>query len=273
MVKVNRKIHYSQHIALSSFVLIMNQRLFHTFTFFQLNPIGLFLVNLSAPLIGLAGYVVTGYSVYFHSPNYRCGPNINCNLDPLLYLLLEIVPLIMIYTVIVIFKIQFTSGGLVGFIFYTQILDALFLDVIDKSRATSQWSLTLKWAFLLIYRVPNLNFFTFDSLSFCLLKGATTLDIVAFKYTTVVCAFILVLAMYVIMNTCNVYKCHKCCKFYTRLQAQTSVIHGISTFLVMCFAQLVCSNIIPPANSRPYLWQRGHNSSIKVTVSWRHYFV
>ena len=160
-----------------------------------------------------------------------------------------------------------------GFIFYAQILDALFLDVIDKSRATSQWSLTLKWAFLLTYRVPNLNFFTFDSLSFCLLKGATTLDIVAFKYTTVVCAFILVLATYVIMNTCNVYKCHKCCKFYTRLQAQTSVIHGISTFLVMCFAQLVCSNIIPPANSRPYLWQRGHNSSIKVTVSWRHYFV
>ena len=67
-----------------------------------------------------------------------------------------------------------------GFIFYAQILDALFLDVIDKSRATSQWSLTLKWAFLLIYRVPNLNFFTFDSLSFCLLKGATTLDMYIF---------------------------------------------------------------------------------------------
>ena len=58
MVKVNQKIHYSHHIALLAFVLIMNQRLFHTFTFFQLNPIGLFLVNLSAPLIGLAGYVV-----------------------------------------------------------------------------------------------------------------------------------------------------------------------------------------------------------------------
>lgn len=187
----------------------------------------------------LCGSCIDGYSVYFHSSNYRCGPNINCNLGPLLYLLSEIVPLIMIYTVIVVFKIQFTSGGLVGFILYAQILDALFLDVIDKSRATSQWSLTLKWAFLLTYRVLNLNFFTFDSFSFCLLKGATTLDIVAFKYTTVVCAFILVLATYVIMNTCNVYRCHKCCKFYTHLQVQTSVIHGISTFLVMCFAQCV----------------------------------
>jgi predicted outer membrane repeat protein len=187
----------------------------------------------------LCGSCIDGYSVYFHSPNYRCGPNINCKLGLLLYLLSEIVPLIIIYTVIVVFKIQFTSGGLTGFILYAQILDALFLDVIDKSRATSQWSLTLKWAFLLTYRVLNLNFFTFDSLSFCLWKGATTFDIVAFKYTTVACAFILVLATYVIMNTCNVYRCHKYCIFYTHLPVQTSIIHGISTFLVMCFAQCV----------------------------------
>ena len=187
----------------------------------------------------LCGSCIDGYSVYFHSPNYQCGPDTDCNVGPLLYLLSEIVPLTILYTVIVVFRIQFTSGGLTGFILYAQVLDALFLDVIDKSRATSQWSLTVKWAFLLTYRVLNLNFFAFNSLSFCLWKGATTLDIVAFKYTTVTFAFILVLATYVIMNTCNVYRCHKCSKFYTRLSVQTSVIHGISTFLVMCFAQCV----------------------------------
>ena len=187
----------------------------------------------------LCGSCIDGYSVYFHSPNYQCGPDTDCNVGPLLYLLSEIVPLTILYTVIVVFRIQFTSGGLTGFILYAQVLDALFLDVIDKSRATSQWSLTVKWAFLLTYRVLNLNFFAFNSLSFCLWKGATTLDIVAFKYTTVTFAFILVLATYVIMNTCNVYRCHKCSKFYTRLSVQTSVIHGISTFLVMCLAQCV----------------------------------
>lgn len=189
----------------------------------------------------LCGSCIDGYSVHFHSPNYKCGPEKKCKLGPLLYILSEIVPLTIIYTVIVIFRIQFTSGGLTGLIFYAQVLDALFLDIIGTSRTTSEWSLTLKRTLLLIYRILNLNFFTFDSLSFCLWKGATTLDIVAFKYTTIAFAFSLVLATYVVMNTCNVYWCHKYCKLYTHLPVQTSIIHGISTFLVMCFAQ--CAQI------------------------------
>ena len=200
----------------------------------------------------LCGSCIDGYSVFFHSPNYQCGPNKKCNLGPLLYLLSEIVPLTIIYTVIVVFRIQFTSGGLTGFILYAQVLDALFLDVIGTNRATSQWSLTVKRALLLSYRILNLNFFSFNSLSFCLWKGTTTLDIVAFKYTTIAFAFILVLATHVIMNTCNVYRCHKFSKFYTHLPVQTSVIHGISTFLVMCFAQCVQTSFLLLTPGRIY---------------------
>ena len=200
----------------------------------------------------LCGSCIDGYSVYFHSPNYKCGPDTKCKLGPLLYILSEIVPLTIIYTVIVVFRIQFTSGALTGLIFYAQILDALFLDVIGTGRATSKWLLTLKQALLLIYRILNLNFFAFDSLSFCLWKGATTLDIVAFKYTTIAFACILVLATYVVMNTCNVYQCHKCCKLYTHMAVQTSAIHGISTFLVMCFAQCVQTSFLLLTPGRIY---------------------
>ena len=187
----------------------------------------------------LCGSCIDGYSVYFHSPNYECGPDTKCEVGAFLYLLSEILPLTILYTTIMVFRIQFTSGGLTGFIFYAQVIDALLLDVVGTSIATSKWSLTLKGVFLFVYRIFNLNFFAFNSLSFCLWKGATTLDIVAFKYATIAFALILVVATYVVMNTCNVYRCHKCSKVYTHLSVQTSFIHGISTFLVMYFAQCV----------------------------------
>ena len=190
----------------------------------------------------LCGSCIDGYSVYFHSPHYMCSPDKHCGIGPLLYILSELVPLTLLFTVIIVLRIDFTSGRLTGFIFYAQVIDALLLNVnsrIGTSIANSRLSPTLNWFFLLIYRILNLNFFAINSLSFCLWKGATTLDIMAFKYVTITFAFMLVLATYMLMNCFNFYRCHKCCDLYRCIPVQSSVIHGLSTFLVMCYAQCV----------------------------------
>ena len=190
----------------------------------------------------LCSSCVDGYSAYFHSPNYKCGNDKMCNIGPLLYIISEIVPLTLFFTAIMFFRINFTSGKLTGFIFFAQVIDTLLLSIsslTDRSTFSSQWLLKINnWVLLLIYRIFNLNFFAVNSLSFCLWKSATTLDVIAFKYITIVFSFVLVIATYMLMNFCSIYRCekHKLCRHFT---VQSSIIHGISTFLVMCFAQCV----------------------------------
>ena len=202
----------------------------------------------------LCGTCVDGYSVYFHSPNYECRPDVSCGFGPLLYFISELVPLTLLFAAIVIFRVNITSGTLTGFIFFAQVIDAILLDLdslVSKSIDNSRHLLILNWASLFVYRILNLNFFAINSLSFCLWKGATTLDIIAFKYLTIAFAFFLVLATYLLMNCCNFYRCRRR-KFYRHFFVRTSIIHGISTFLVMCFAQCVHTSFLLLTPGRIY---------------------
>ena len=195
----------------------------------------------------LCGSCVDDYSTYFHSPNYKCGHNKDCGFGLLLYIISEIIPLTLFFTAIMLLRINFTSGRLTGLIFFAQVIDALLLDtysLIGRITYSSHWLHIINWLLLFIYRVLNLNFFTVNSLSFCLWKGATTLDIIAFKYVTIAFAFVLVLATYMVMNCCNFYHRCKCCKLCRHLSVQSSIIHSISTFLVMCFAQCVQTSFL-----------------------------
>lgn len=70
----------------------------------------------------LCGSCVNGYSVYFHSPTYSCGPDKKCSFGPLLYFLSELLPLTLLFTVILILRVNFTSGSLTGFIFFSQVM-------------------------------------------------------------------------------------------------------------------------------------------------------
>ena len=58
----------------------------------------------------------------------------------------------------------------------------------------------------------------------------------AIKYVTIIYALVLIAAVIWIMNNCGGKCCGKCCRITT---VKTSVIHGISTFLVMCYAQCI----------------------------------
>ena len=78
----------------------------------------------------LCGSCINGFSVYFHSPTYRCGPDMTCSFGPLFYILSELVPLTVFFMAIIVFRINFMSGRLTGFIFFAQVVDALLLDVI-----------------------------------------------------------------------------------------------------------------------------------------------
>ena len=85
----------------------------------------------------------------------------------------------------------------------------------------------------------NFDFFATNPLSFCLWEGATSLDIIAFKYFTFAYSLLLVLLTILALKTFSL----NCCCLQLRKarclkrEITNSVIHGISGFFILCYSQ------------------------------------
>ena len=79
-----------------------------------------------------------------------------------------------------------------------------------------------------LYNILNLNFFNIDELSFCIWSGATTLDTLVMKYVSILFAISLVLLL-VYLQDCCFSKC--------RCGRRSSVVQGLTAFLVICYSQ------------------------------------
>ena len=188
------------------------------------------------------------YSVYFHSKLFSCGENTYCNYGIPLYVASELLPLIVIFTFIITFDVNFTSGYFNGFILYIQMLDTLIITARGPTRL-GQTARTLTSIYQLIYGPLNLDFFdSFESLSFCIWEGAEVMDVLAMKYVTILCALLLVVVAVLLWNTrlCAKLSQLSCCHHRT---IKNAVIHGLSAFFVMCYSQCakVSFQILEPA--------------------------
>lgn len=92
----------------------------------------------------------------------------------------------------------------------------------------------------IIYGFLNLEFFRVNMASFCLWRSASALDIMAFKYVTIVYALLLIISVIFFMNKCGWMYLGKCCRITT---VRTSVIHGISAFFIICYSQAVKTSL------------------------------
>ena len=183
------------------------------------------------------GSCVSDHTTYYHSPNYKCKPTHQtlCKLGWLFYILSELVPVTVVFIAVVTLNISFTSGSVNGFILFSQLLSSLHIDasgIISLPKGIADLSKGYK----LIYGFFNLEFFQIDSLSFCLWSQASALDMLAFKYVTIVYALLLVVLVIWFMNKCG----GKCLGRWFRITTvKSSVIQGISAFLILCYSQCV----------------------------------
>ena len=172
-------------------------------------------------------------SVYYHSDRFKCGEVSSCRFGVLFFILSELLPLVLFFTTVVALDISFTSGYATSFIFFSQVLDPLCVDAkgaIHFPRSVDKLSQLYK----IVYGLFNFEFFSIDSLSFCLWKQATILDMLAFKYVTTLFAFLLVLCLVAIMRRCN---CRRICELKLKVSTTDSVINGLAAFLVICYGQ------------------------------------
>ena len=182
----------------------------------------------------LCGQCKEGYSIYYHSKDFNCGQNDKCDYGIVFFILSEILPVFIFFTIVVIFDVSFSSGSRNGFIFYSQVVTILPIDQITAAQHPA--SKYLQIGYNLIYGIFNIEFFTIESLSFCLFKNATVMDTLAVRYITVIFAFALVVMLTVLMRCCKC--CHKlCANMKKNVTTKESVLHGLSAFLILCYME------------------------------------
>ena len=181
----------------------------------------------------LCGGCKPGYSVFYHSPKYNCHKSEYCQWGWLFYILSELVPVTLMFVIILVLNINFTSGTISGFILFSQLLDTVLVNgsgVVKYPKGVS----VLSWGYQLIYGIFTMEFFNIEPLSFCLWDGATVLDVLAFRYVTIVYAFLLVLLTLLFLK----YHGHIFAGKYIRITTiKNSVVHGLSAFIILCYAQ------------------------------------
>ena len=212
----------------------------------------------------LCGACKMGYSALYHSKEMVCRRNtMSCNFGVIIFLLSEILPVMLFFTIVMMFGINFSLGSLNGFIFYSQIVDAFSQDlVLSEIKHGSMSFKVLKSGYQLIYGIFNFDYFS--TFPFCLWKGANIMDVIAFKYVTTTFAFLLIIFIVVAMNH-STKRCssHNFSFLKHFLGKRSSATHGISAVLIICYGQ--CTRVGFILLTKTYLKGKSGVDPIPVT--------
>ena len=186
----------------------------------------------------LCGECEEGYSVYYHSENFKCGACPYGAVGLLIYIFAELIPLILLFAVIMVMKLKMTSGLMQSLLLFAQTIT--LIDRVPSVISLSQTSQIFVRIHTFLLGFLSLDFFRLDELSFCLWSGATVMDNLAFHYVTTLFT-ILLLGTLVLVAKDNTLKTKViCCKTIRSLAGKTnifknSIVHGISTFLILSY--------------------------------------
>ena len=184
----------------------------------------------------LCGTCTENHTVFFHDNELSCQKAFKCKWGWFFYLISEILPATIFFVLIILLNITLTTGGVSGFLFYVQTFDNLLLlghYIIWFENKTYKWLKALRF----IVRIFNLSFFSLREISFCVIENANALDMIAFNYITLLYCLFLVLATIAVMKRCSAKL--RMLKF----QLSKSIIHGLSSFLVLCYYQCTRINL------------------------------
>ena len=198
----------------------------------------------------LCGECKDGYSVFYHSENFKCD---KCSIGAwglLIYFVSEIMPLCLFFTLLIFFQFNMTSSSGQSFTFFVQIALLLSYRPLPHEKGTTLPHI-LKNVFHLLFGPFNLDFFKTDLTSFCLWNGTTALDILAFKYVTVVLGVMLVLSLISFFRfrcTERIAKTLLCCPRVRqnnkneRTSNSRHILNVIATFLIIFYDRITITS-------------------------------
>ena len=211
----------------------------------------------------LCGECEDGYTVFYHSRNFRCDKCPYGAVGLLVYVVAELIPLTLLFVAIMILKPNLTSGLVQSFILFAQTIH--LINYNSQSTMQSGVVSSLITGLLFLAGFCNLDFFHLEEMSFCLWEGATVLHNLVFRYLTTAYS-ILLLALLIIMLKHFSFKTRKivgklgCCQktgnwIMKEVVHSSPLVHSISTFLVLSYTQYTMTSF--QILSRLYLYGEG----------------
>ena len=185
----------------------------------------------------LCGECEDGYSVFFHSGRFTCGECPYGALGLLTYFAAEVIPMVLLFIVVITFNVRITTGYMQSFFFFTHII--FLLNHSPVLTQLSETSNVLIRIHSFIVGFFSMVFFYLDEMSFCIFKGAGTLDIVSFHYVTTLFAILFLTFFIIVVNHKPFSKAFTkvfCCVKFPKIKFfKNSTIHGISTFFLLSY--------------------------------------
>ena len=182
----------------------------------------------------LCGLCNNGYTVYYNSPTFKCKKETKlCDIGWLFYVLSSLIPLTLMFVIITVFEINLTIGSLRGFLLFSQIIVILDINPTEFKSA-SQITKTVASIWRIVYDVFSLKFLYIDELSFCLIRGATVLDMLVVQYVATIYALLLIIVVLFSLRYCtlNYNRFCSCIRFTT---IKYSFVNSLSALLILCY--------------------------------------
>ncbi|XP_065890666.1 uncharacterized protein [Dysidea avara] len=235
----------------------------------------------------LCGECMDGFHIYVNSPTFNCG---KCD-DPLskhgvlFLMLLKYLPLALFLCFILFFNISLISGPLNAFILFSQIIFAMDIyasGAIGKSGSGDWLAERLVRFYKFSYGIWNLDFFETLVDPFCSIKYKSALPILIFQYASACFPLALFVLFFNILPwvfdrfamsrvTCVQHCALKMQRMFIRFRShwsvQNSVIHGLTTLLVLSYAKITSLTWYLLSYGVLY-GPGGEESEVVVTVAW-----
>ena len=194
----------------------------------------------------LCGKCDKNLSFYYDSNAFICGHSNNCQYGILLYIAAELLPVTLIFLIILLLKINLTSGALYSFVFYAQILTRLSIKAYGTILVKDGITKNLLYFFEII-----LGAFSFQIVhgGYCVFHTNSIMNLFMIRYATMAYAFFLVLVTILVLRLNSCYSCVKLCRRCGRRNIRGSIVDGLSAFLVLCYFEcaVVTAQILTPS--------------------------
>ena len=196
----------------------------------------------------LCGECNDNCSIYFHSLEFKCTCNSDgsicndCNLGWLFYVLSEIIPVTIIFLLIILFNVPFTSGLVNGFIFYCQVVEVIRFQSMGLIPYANEIQEVHK-VISLIYLSFSLDMFVYENLSFCFRHSNNkAIDVLRFKYVTIIYILLLITFLFVINHCSKYFRCtrrhsQRLSNLMAHLKFKGGILHGLSAFFILGYVQ------------------------------------
>ena len=233
----------------------------------------------------LCGKCQQGYYIYANSPTYQCGlcNDTLSNHGVLILIVSKYLPLTLMMCFIIFFDISLVDGPLNSFILFCQIYATLPLYVkIGVATKAEGFASALISITDFSYNIWDLKFFEHFVKPFCALKSDSAIPILIQEYIPPVYVLFLCIMFFNVIpwiyNRCAqsrfqaIQNCtlkieRMCIRFRYRWSVKNSVIHSLTTFLVLSYARItsVTFKLLAPT----VLYGPGGQDSLnQTTVVW-----